>query len=326
MPGLLTEMGYDAAALMAEAQLDPALFDDPDNTVPMASMGRFLALCAARMHCPHLGLLLGARNGVAVLGVVGRLATCSADLGSALRNIILYLHLHDRGAIPDFFVRGDRASLVYAIHEADVMGTELIYDGALAIACSTIRDLVGPAWAPSEVRLTRAPPVEIAPYQDLFGARLRFDAHENAVVFSSRWLDHPLRGADAAALGCLLREIERLEAEGAGSLSIQLQRVLHRLFISGGRAGEPSMDHIANLFTLHRRTLNRRLRAEGTTFKALVDATRYDIARQLLRDTGRTTLEVAMLLGYADVTAFTRAFRRWSGISPAAWRATAQAR
>jgi AraC-like DNA-binding protein len=78
---------------------------------------------------------------------------------------------------------------------------------------------------------------------------------------------------------------------------------------------------VAKLFAVHRRTLNRRLREDGTSFKALLDAIRYEFARQLLRDTPMSTIEVALNLGYSELGPFLRAFRRWSGTSPAAWRA-----
>jgi len=71
---------------------------------------------------------------------------------------------------------------------------------------------------------------------------------------------------------------------------------------------------------MHPRTLNRRLRDQATSFKTLIDETRYEIARQLLRDSPLSLLEVALTLGYADESAFSRAFRRWSGTCPAVWR------
>lgn len=320
LPRLLAEMGADPAALIAEAQLDLALFDDPENTIAFAELGRFLELCAARASCPHLGLLIGEHSGLQVLGVVGKLAACSKDLGSALRNIILYLHLHDRGAVPALILGGERAVFAYVIHESDALGTEIIYDAALLIACNILRDLAGPGWEPVEVCLTRPPPARIGPYRRCYRAPVRFGAEQNAVVFDAGWLTHPLGGSDSSAQECLLREIDRLEAEGSGSLAAQLRRILFRLFISGSAQGETSLEYVSSLFALHRRTLNRRLQAEGTTFKALIDAARYDIARQLLRDTQLTTSDIAINLGYADVTAFCRAFRRWSGSSPAAWR------
>jgi hypothetical protein len=76
------------------------------------------------------------------------------------------------------------------------------------------------------------------------------------------------------------------------------------------------------LFALHPRTLNRRLRDEGKTFNALLAETRYEIARQLLRDTHLKIADIAMILGYADSASFNRAFRRWSGANATRWRSS----
>lgn len=320
LPGLLAELGVDWAPVIAESGLDQTLFDDPENTIHFADGGRLLALCVARTACPHLGLLLGQRAGLDVLGLLGRLASHAPDIGSALRSIILYLHLHDRGAIAALWVSGDRAVVAYTIHQPDVPGTDQIYDLALAITYNVLRSLAGPAWEASEVRLNRPRPVEMEPYRRLYRARLRFGAEQSAVVFAASWLRHPLGGADARLHRQIMQEIEALEAQGAGDLVIQLRRVLRRLLIGGACQSETCLGQVADLFAVHRRTLNRRLKAQGTTFKELVDATRYDIARQLLRDTQLPVAGVAAALDYSDSASFDRAFRRWSGTTPAAWR------
>jgi AraC-like DNA-binding protein len=171
------------------------------------------------------------------------------------------------------------------------------------------------------VRLCRPLLVEIDPYRRFFRTRVRFGAEHNAVVFPASWLDHSLEGADARRHREILREIQNLEVRRAGDLVAQLQRVLRRLLVGGAGQGETSLEQIAKLFAVHPRTLNRRLHARGTSFKALIDAARYDIARQLLRDTRLPIVEIAAALDYAESAAFVRAFHRWSGTSPTAWRA-----
>lgn len=320
LPQLLSEMGLDPSHIIAEAGFVAALFDDPDNVISYADAGRLLALSAASTRCEHLGLLLGQRAGLDVLGLVGSLASQCADVGSALRNAILYLHLHDRGAVPTLWVSGERAVLAYTLCQPDVPGTELIYDAAVAITYNVVRDLAGLDWRPSEVRLIRARPKNIEPYRRFYRTVLCFGAEQSAVVFPAYWLDHPLDGADAMVHREIMREIEALEAQSAGDLATQLKRVLRRMLIGGACQGETCLERVADLFAIHRRTLNRRLRVQGTSFKALIDETRYDIARQLLRDTHLPVAQVAAALDYSETASFDHAFRRWSGISPAAWR------
>jgi AraC-like DNA-binding protein len=117
----------------------------------------------------------------------------------------------------------------------------------------------------------------------------------------------------------LQMQVDALEAQGNGDVVVQLRRVLRTLLVNGSG----SQEQVAQLFSMHRRTLNRRLKACDTTFHALVEESRFDIARHYLEITHLPIVEIASALDYADASAFTRAFRRWSGTTPAAWRAGA---
>jgi AraC-like DNA-binding protein len=99
---------------------------------------------------------------------------------------------------------------------------------------------------------------------------------------------------------------------------VEQVRVALRTMIPTGRATERS---VAVLLGIPSRTLRRQLVAKGTNFRKLATQTRHEIARQLLIDTGMAIAEIAAVLEYADASAFTRAFRKWTNTSPAAWRA-----
>jgi AraC-like DNA-binding protein len=322
LPSLLAAMGVDPDRVIRAGDADPAAFDDPDKTLPFAVLGRLIDHCARVTGCPHLGLELGRRSGLDALGVLGEIAQTAPDLGSALRFFILHLHLHDRGAVPLLWEHGDQAMLGYVIHWPDVPGTEQIYDGTVAIIHNILKSLAGPGWRPNAVWLHRPPPEDKAPYRDHFQTRLHFAAQYAAVGFRAKDLSRPLPGSDAPAYANGLREVEALETFRDVALHEHIQRVLRRLLIAGAPASELRLEPVAALFGQHVRTLNRRLRAEGTSFKALLEETRYRIARQLLRDTRLPVRDLALTLGYADATAFIRAFHRWSGVPPTAWRSS----
>ncbi|MDZ7621975.1 MAG: helix-turn-helix transcriptional regulator [Candidatus Competibacteraceae bacterium] len=101
------------------------------------------------------------------------------------------------------------------------------------------------------------------------------------------------------------------------TLAGRLRRALRTLLLTR----QSSLEQVARLFALPRRTLNRRLEEKGATFQGLVNEVRYEIARQLLEDTRMSMGQIAAILDYNDASAFTRAFRRWSGQTPTAWRA-----
>jgi len=125
--------------------------------------------------------------------------------------------------------------------------------------------------------------------------------------------DRPVPGADPK----IRRALEaKIEAATAGDLIVRLHRALRLLLLNGDSSG----DDVAQQLALHRRTLNRRLRAQGTTFQKVLDGVRWEVARQLLGSTNILLDDVASATGYADTSAFVRAFHRWSGTTPARWR------
>ena len=121
-------------------------------------------------------------------------------------------------------------------------------------------------------------------------------ASTSTVVFDSAWLDQPIAGADAARLRELLAEVQRAEAAAAGDLPDQVRRVLRRQLLSDSA----SMESVAAELSMHRRTLDRKLKAFAVSFQALNDEVRYEVARQLLDDTEMTVLAIAQSLHYND--------------------------
>lgn len=316
LPGLLREMGQDPEAVIQSAAVDARLFEDPENVIDFPRAGRLLARCAACTARPDFGLLLGRSAGLDALGVVGLLVRHSPDAGTALRNLALRLLIHDRGAVPIFQVEGGQVLLGYSIYQPRVEGTRQIYDLALCIGRNIMRTLCGPSWHADGVRLPYRRPAETGAYRSFFQAPVYFDAERAVLVFSINVLRCPVQGADPVIYKALEERVAALEKQGVGDIVAQVRRVLRNLLFSG----RGSIDEVAGIFEVHKRTLNRRLREYGLTFQELVEETRYHIARQMLRETDLAVVDVAAVLDYADAAAFTRAFRRWSGTTPAAWR------
>ena len=107
-------------------------------------------------------------------------------------------------------------------------------------------------------------------------------------------------------------------AKGAGPLSDDLRRVLRTELLKD----TCSASDVARLFSMHRRTLNRHLSTEGLAFRRIADQVRFEIACELMTKTGMALGQIAAVLRYSELSAFTRAFRRWSGQTPSAWRRT----
>lgn len=316
IPAVLTRFGVDASEVLAQCGLESTLFDDPDNRISFARRSRLIELCVSRTGCTHFGLLVGARAGLESLGVLGLLMKYAPDVASALRSLESHLRVNGAGGAVTLGVHGNLATLGYQIHLRDSVATDQIGDGAVAMMFNLLRALCGDAWTPAEVWFAHRRPGDVAPFQRLFRVPVRFDAEQNAVVFRAEDLKRRLPLHDPALHRLLQRQVDVLEAAQGDDLPAQV-RVVLRTALSSGQA---SVGHVAAAFSMHGRTLNRRLRACDTNLRRLVGEARYEIARQMLGQSSMDVRQIALLLGYADSSAFARAFRRWSGMTPAAWR------
>lgn len=312
-PQLMRELGADPAVALAAAGLPASAFDLADNTIAYAALGRFIHGAAQHTGCEHFGLLVGQAWRLQDLGLLGQLMRHSATVRDALHCLSVYHHLNSQGGVVYVRNHGAFTECGYAIYQRGVVGQRQIYDGVVAVHVGLMRELCGPAWVPSEVLLAHSPPDDASPYRRLFRCPVRFNAEVNGLRFPSPWLDHPLPEADADA-------VRRLEAEADAraepDLIEKLQRSLRVLLVRRVASG----DAVAELLAMHRRTLNRRLQALGTTFREVLEDVRYEAACQLLNSTQLPLDDVADALGYAGVSPFTRAFRRHTGMAPGQWR------
>ncbi len=318
VPEVLRSLGADPDVILAEAGFAPGLFDDPDNLITYAARGRLMAHCVARTGCTYFGLLVGQRLGLHSLGLAGYLVKTSPDVGSALRSLGRFLNLHVHGAVMPLTLEGDSAMISYLAYQPHVEATEQIGDGAVAGLFNCMRALCGPRWKPAEVWFAHRRPAELRPFRQFFRAPLRFDTEQYALVFSADWLNRPSVGADPELLRMLRKETDKLAATHRGDFPEQVRGVLRTALL----IGHGTADQVAALFSMHPRTLGRHLAAFGTNFQELAGEGRFEIARQLLENTTLDIGQVATALGYARASVFIRSFRRWSGTTPTAWRAT----
>jgi AraC-like DNA-binding protein len=320
IPDVLRDLGVDPAEVCKAAKFDFTLFDDPANLITYRAASHLFRVCVDRTGCAHFGLLQGGKHGLDALGIVGLLVNYSPDVGTALRSLVRYMHLHIRGAVTTLEESGQYAIFGYEIYEADAEATDQIADASLANMFNIMAGLCGPYWKAIEVRFEHRKPSDLTPFQRFFQAPLRYEMHENALVFAATWLRRPLPPVDPELRRLLQSQVAALEAQYRDDFPQTVRSILR----TGLLTDHASADQVATLLSMHSRTLHRRLTEYGTNFKALVDECRYEIARQMLQDTGSDVGHIADMLDYADTSAFARAFRRWSGTTPTRWRERGQ--
>ena len=315
IPGLLREMGVDPTAILPRAGVEASGLDHVENRIPYVSMSRLFHECALATECPHFGLLAYQRVRLSHLGLPGELMRYSATLGAGLQTFAAYQHLNNQGMATFLLEAKGVASLGCAVYQKDVEFVDQIYDAFLAVACNVMRELWGSRWAPEEVLFSRAKPADVGAYRRFFHAPCRFDRERTAILFPATLLNNPMPEANPEWLRTLEHQALKI---GKGELLSRLRRALRILLLSG----RSSAREVAALLFLHRRTLDRRLRDQGTNFRRLLDEVRFEVARQLLDNTQLPLTDIAASLGYSESSAFTRAFRRWCGAAPSRRRRT----
>lgn len=309
LPGLLRELGTDPAEIVAKAGLDADGLDSIENRIPFVAMGRLLHECAVKTGYPHFGLLMGQRARLSHLGLPGQLARCAPTVGAAIRTFTVYQHLNSQGMATFLLEKDGVAALGSVVYQKGAEHVEHIYDATIAATLSIMREFCGAHWRPERVLFSHAKPTDDGPYRRVFQAPCRFNAERTALEFPADVLDHRLASADPEQFRILEAQAHARDDFG---LAFRLRRSLGVLLLAQAASG----DQVAKLLLMHRRTLSRRLKAEGTTFHQLLDEVRFETACQLL-DTARIPItEIAASLGYAETSAFSRAFRRWSGATP----------
>ena len=316
IPAVLSTLGLDPARVLAEAGVDLKLFDNPDNVITFSSRAHLIEVCTRRTGCKHFGLLISKNTGLSAFGLVGYFARHSPQVGLALRNFIYHFHLHVQGALISLTEVDDLACLTYSTYQPLVEAREQIENGAVAIAFNIMNELCGENWQPVEVCFAHRKPKNIEPFRHFFKSPLHFDAEQNGIWFPARWLKKPVSGNDPELYRILKKQIGATESAYRNEFPDQVRRVMQTALLTG----KTRADQVAALFSMHCRTFNRRLKTYNTSFKEIADQTRFEIAQQLLADSALEMIQIATTLGYADASAFTRAFKRWSGTTPSVWR------
>lgn len=309
--------GVGPDELARRLEFDPGLLADPHVRVPHALFLRAWEQVPALCGDPGFGLGAAEQLSDAPFDVVDYVCAQGPTLRQAIERMLRYQRLHHDDAELTLTIADGHARLQLRLRGM-ACAPRHFSEYAVATWFLRARALVGPTFAARRVGFQHATPADIEPHRRIFAAPLAFHEVANGFEFRAELLDAPVRGADPS-LGTLL---ERHADELLARLPAR-DDVVHRVKTQVVRAmpGEPPpLEAIAKALATSPRTLQRALQAEGTTYQALVDEVRRDLSLGYLREGQRTVSEVAFLVGFTEVAAFTRAFRRWTGSVPSAWR------
>ena len=315
----------DASAMLRSIGLDP---DGPMDVMQMVATDAYYALLeriAAEM--PD-GFTLPLRVGPLMrpddYGALGLAWKSAPTVRQSLERIERYCRLWTDSMT--YEIRDDEGGIDFLLHRFGErrLGMRLSNEATIASATSLIRQTSSTAFRPRAVYLQHPVPMVTSAHERYFGCPVFFGAEKDALSISSQSLAHSnLLGDEGISRYLLARldtEIEELGTED------QVEDLLRRAVSQSLSAGVPKMSDVARRLAMSERTLHRRLSERGLSFKDQVETTRRQLSENLLRQSSYTLSDVAFLTGFSEQSAFQRAFKRWTGETPAAFRKSRQSR
>jgi AraC-like DNA-binding protein len=310
--------GVDTDAMLADLGIDRGILGDPDRPLPPAQSSALWREAMTRSRDPALALHAAEAVPFGHFDVVDYVAGEAPDLGEGLAALARYFRLVRKDFDLRFAVAADEGRLSLVVPAS--FGPVVPYMTEFTLGCivTRFRLTVGVAWAPRVIEFAYPRPAHVAEYERLFACPLRFDAGLTVVRLAPATLALPQPRADARLRLVLERAaaavLERLPP--SPGLVTRLREILAEEL----RGGTPTLEHVARRLATGARTLGRRLQDEGTSFQDQLDRVRHELACRYLDDRRLAVAEVAYLLGFSEPSAFHRAFRRWTGQAPQAWR------
>lgn len=313
----LDGLGLDSAALCREAGLDPQLLDDANARYPLSATTRLWQLAVAASGDPALGLNTSRHVAPTTFHALGMAVMASGSLREIFERIVRYHQVVSDALELELRDVGDRCELHFRLPPGGSAPAAEAIDAFAAIYVRTCRNRLGRSYAPLAVHLRRPPPADPQPWLEVFRAPVHFAAAEDVLCFARADLDRPLDDGNpelAAHNEAVLRK--RLDALQPDTVARRLRRALEQCLPNG----EPSAEALAHGLHLSLRSLQRHLSEEGSSYEQVLAETRHALALQHLGEADCSISEVAYLLGFADSSSFSRAFKRWSGQSPSQYR------
>lgn len=323
--GFAANAGVSPPEILRAAGMDPALLADPAAYVPHSHEIRLWDEAVRRTEDQDFGLHLAEWVAGAPedhFDVLAFAVQSSPTLGAHYRLAARYIRLIHEAVYLTLEEDGDVARLVHG-HSPERIGPRQPVEGLLALTFLMGRRAVAEPFVPRSVHFAHARPDRVSEQERVFGAPVHYGCPRNELVLDRVLLERPQRHAETRLLAMLDRQLGGLLSglpEGR-----RCRDVVKRAMMDELPEREPVLAAIAAKLHMSARSLQRRLQSEGTSFAEVLSDMRRDMALRYLRDPRIYIGEVAFLLGFLDVTAFHRAFKRWTGSTPAEYRRSAGA-
>lgn len=304
------QCGLDPWRLLREAGLPVSATEDPDLRIAVDSVRQLLEHSAALSGVEAFALLMAEGRRVSNLGVLGMLMREEPTVRHALLSIMAYGRTHNEA----LFQRIEESQGIAAVHADLLLNSPGVAHQAIelvvAVAIKTVRFFVGADWHPRRICFMHGAPIDVSVHRRVLGQTPEFGSDFNGFVCTSTDLDTPIASADPVVASYIRQQVQSRQ-QATLTVADEVRQIVLVLL----PRGRNTVDQVARLMGITRRTLHRHLAAEGQVFSELVLSVRRELVLRYLQQPSRSLGDIAQLLGFADLSSFSRWHRQQFGAS-----------
>ncbi|MDC8784269.1 AraC family transcriptional regulator [Roseateles koreensis] len=304
------------APMLARFGLTVEVLNDPQAIIPYSAAVGLLETCALEWKRPDLGIQLGRLKNLEYLGAVGLVARLSDTVGDACHAIQMNISIHSNAYYldidPGSVDTDESGSIAYIPRPRSGCGPQMVELSLCRIYQYLSLTSGVNALKIREVNVQHAPIGSMKLAQQFFDCPVRFSMSRNAIFFDPHLLKAQTVIRDSAYTSIIQAYLQQERLQAESDVVVVTRRLTAQLLSTGSC----TRDSIAEFLHLHPRTLHRRLLEHSTSFAEIQDEYRHARATEWVRGRNFSLAQISLMLGYANQSAFSSAYRRWTGSSP----------
>ncbi len=317
---LARSFGLDPLKLIDRAGIPRTCLTNPDLKLSISAYCKLLEASARAAGADDFGVRLAESRQLSTFGPVGLVVREQPTVRKAIGALVANIRLHNESASLELEESDDIVLVKPGLAVARGVPAAQAKDMVLGVVCRVLTLLLGPNWRPVSVCFVRAPPAHLAAHKRVFGGHLEFNRDFNGIVCLRSDIDKPIAGADPG----LAREAERYVALLGVGAKRNATDDIRRIAVTLLPSGQCTVERVAKHLGIDRRTVHRHLADRGTTFSAIVDDLRDELAASYIEQGDQPFASVAELLGFSAQSAFAHWHQTRFGVSATARRAAAR--
>jgi AraC-like DNA-binding protein len=308
-PEVARRAGLDPPRLMREFGLPRGCLGEPDLMIPIEPVARLLEAAAERSGTETFGLAMAEARKVSSLGPLGMFAREQPTLRDAVGALAHYARLLNESLSVSLEECGDLAILREELLVGDDVSVRQARELAVGLGFKLMRSFLGPDWRPRRVCFVHDAPRDASPHARFFGRDVQFGADFNGIACSRRDLTVVNPHADPTIAKYAKQLLDVRHSQDRDRLESQVRQ----LVVMQLGSGQCTVERVAQMLRVDRRTIHRRLLEESATFSEIVDSVRRELAARYVADEQRSLAQISALLGFAAPSGFSRWYRRSFG-------------